>query len=841
MPIRLLAIAALSTALLPRAAAPQERPGRIDVVVRDDAHGTALHHVTVKAIGPQEVTTLTGADGEAHLVDLTPGDYIVVATLSGYNEYHSINVTVATGTVVPLHIWMSVQGRARQVDTRIDAPVVDTRARTASTAVSVDELRRVAWTRDPWTVLQTVPTVVVDRVNVGGAESGQQLSFEAKGAAPGDNTWSLDGIPITAMSAPGSSVTYFDFGMLHELRVTTGGASPQIATPGVQVNVILESGGNEWRGSGRAYFGHHRMQAKNVSKSMRPQLNSYQRAGDYKDFGAEGGGPIGRVFAWGGVGRTQPERRIFASGPFESDDVEIARDRTTLQSSAAKLTAAIDRNTRATFTYFRNHKEENAYGAGATRPQDTVFDEDATASFYKASIDRRAGHDVFLSARFAHVPSGFSLTPRAGGAVFSTDRPQDHAALDAYVFRRSHQFTFGLGWRTARDRSSFLPISDGEYWTAYAGDTIVKRRLTMTLAARWDRARSSAGSDEIVWNSVTPRLGVTYVVDRDRTTLVRGSYSVFPSQLAVTAVTALQAPVGNYATPLTHEVVFGGDHYLSSGITTTALFTWRRTSRMNWVHYRGVTSSDYAQIGRITGNVPTIGAFDIPLYRVRPGSIPPGLERVYETRDGYHQRYWGLEVAASKRFSNNWALRLGLSTNDHREYFDGPDAIADPTPTLESPNRNGAMVVRRVDAPGATGIFMAAPRYQLAGTASYMFRGLDVSLAYALRQGYVTPFYASDLPAALDPLSGTHRNVLLVADPGRSRLSVAHTLDGRLSKAFTTSGVRVYALHLDLDVFNVFNRSIVLARGYDVSRSDFNRILGITSPRTVRVGVRVSF
>ncbi len=116
-----------------------------------------LRGVAVKAWGVQEAAAVTDSHGEAHFVDLLPGEYTIVATLGGYNDYHSINVPVATGTTVPLRIFMSIQGAARQVDTRIDAPVVDTRARTASTAVFLAELQRVPWNRDPWTVVQTVP------------------------------------------------------------------------------------------------------------------------------------------------------------------------------------------------------------------------------------------------------------------------------------------------------------------------------------------------------------------------------------------------------------------------------------------------------------------------------------------------------------------------------------------------------------------------------------------------------------------------------------------------------------------------------------------------------------
>ena len=90
--------------------------------------------------------------------------------------------------------------------------------------MSYDELQRMPSSRDPWVVLQTVPGVVVDRVNVGGAESGQQSNVLAKGAGTTENTWNLDGIPVTDLASTGSSPTYYSFDMFQEMSVTTGGA-----------------------------------------------------------------------------------------------------------------------------------------------------------------------------------------------------------------------------------------------------------------------------------------------------------------------------------------------------------------------------------------------------------------------------------------------------------------------------------------------------------------------------------------------------------------------------------------------------------------------------------------
>ena len=87
--------------------------------------------------------------------------------------------------------------------------------------------------------MQTVPTVYMDRVNVGGSESGQQSNYNAKGAQATDNTWSIDGVPVTDMGdsvvrpehATGSSAFYYDFDSFQEMAITTGGADAQNATP----------------------------------------------------------------------------------------------------------------------------------------------------------------------------------------------------------------------------------------------------------------------------------------------------------------------------------------------------------------------------------------------------------------------------------------------------------------------------------------------------------------------------------------------------------------------------------------------------------------------------------
>ena len=294
-------------------ASAQVYTGRIDVTIKDGT-GSVLPGVTVEAVGTQTDVAVTDANGEAHFVNLAPGRYAVTAKLTGFTDYRNENVPVNAGSIIPLGVTMSVGGLTERVDVTSETPVIETKKQTVSTNVNLDELQNIPTARDPWVVLQTVPGIVVDRVNVGGAESGQQSNYQAKGANPDQNTWNMDGIAITDMGSLGASPTYYDFDMFQEMQVTTGGADPANATPGVQLNFVLRSGTSKWRGTTRYYFENDSLQSDNVSSELFGQIASYNRVGQYKDWGFEGGGPIikNRLFAWGAYGKTEPVLNVFS-------------------------------------------------------------------------------------------------------------------------------------------------------------------------------------------------------------------------------------------------------------------------------------------------------------------------------------------------------------------------------------------------------------------------------------------------------------------------------------------------------------------------------------------------
>ena len=565
--------------------------GRIDVAVQD-ATGGVLPGVTVTIGGPLAQSAVTDESGQARFLNLPPGVYTVRATLQGFTEYVNDRLQVDTGSTVPLRVAMRVAGVSEEVAVVAETPVVEPKKQSVSTNVTYAELQSLPSSRDPWVVLQTVPGVIVDRVNVGGAESGQQSFYIAKGAATGENTWTMDGIPITDMSALGSSPTYYDFDMFQEMQVTTGGADVQSSTAGAQLNMILRQGSNNISGSTRVYFANEAMQANNLAEELEHltgDTGKGNRTDQYSDYGFELGGPIMRDkwWGWGSVGRT--DTRLLT--------INNVLDRTKLENYAFKSHAQVTNDTRVGFTYFRGNKIKNGRGASATRPTETTFDQDGPTDLFKGEANFVVGNSLFLVGRGAYVKNSFTLKPkgqpglqpyRDNGGVwhnnyydYATDRPATTLVADGNYFRGRHEVKFGFSSRQFKVDSSlvwpggglslhsssypttgrmttvlyrpYVSHTKGNYLGAYIGDTITWDRLTVNLAVRWDRQASSSLETEItsndivpdtlagftapaldnaiVFNTPGPRLGFTYALNESRRTQVRGSYAMFASQL----------------------------------------------------------------------------------------------------------------------------------------------------------------------------------------------------------------------------------------------------------------------------------------------------------------------
>ena len=197
-----------------------------------------------------------------------------------------------------------------------EAPLLDVRKAGTSINVSKVELEKIPTSRDPWTILQQAPSVQVDRINVGGNQSGQQSVYVGKGTTADQNTWNVDGVNITDMGAVGSSPLYFDFDSFEEMQVTTGGSDPRIMTPGVQLNMVTKRGTNDFRGSGRYFYTPGSYQAAaSVPAEAVTYLGQTDEIAYVRDYGGEIGGPIWRDHLWGWIADSENKISNAKSAP----------------------------------------------------------------------------------------------------------------------------------------------------------------------------------------------------------------------------------------------------------------------------------------------------------------------------------------------------------------------------------------------------------------------------------------------------------------------------------------------------------------------------------------------
>jgi Carboxypeptidase regulatory-like domain/TonB-dependent Receptor Plug Domain len=544
-------------------ASAQVFTGRIDVVI-EDSTGGRLPGVNVDLTGPVNQSQVADSQGEAHFLNLPVGTYTVKAALQGFNTYTNSQVVVATGAATPLSIRLGVAGTAETVNVTAVSPIIDVKRETTTTNVTLEELQNIPTARDPWVVMQTVPTIYVDRVNVGGSESGQQSNYLGKGSQGTDNTWSIDGVPITDMGATGSTPTYYDFDMFQEMSITTGGADAQNPTPGVQLNMVLKKGSNTPHGNARYYFENENLQGNNMPVDLAKTIGGSNpecknsgytsgcgnRTDSYKDYGFDLGGPIlkDKLWAWGTIGETHPKILTLAGTP----------DETILKNYAFKADGQINANVRGNFTFFEGNKEKFGRGASLLFPPETTWDQSGPTKYYKGEGNFVLGQNLFLAARYAYISGGFQLSPEGGNKswyiddagvhhnsyyFYKTTRPQYFGGADGSYFAGRHEVKFGFSYRRtpvdslsqvegsniitgwlgypnmyAKPQYDYVLSTVGKYTEGFITDTISLNRLTLTAGIRAGRAASSLAA------STTPAVTGVPLLPQVTTTPVENAY-----------------------------------------------------------------------------------------------------------------------------------------------------------------------------------------------------------------------------------------------------------------------------------------------------------------------------
>jgi hypothetical protein len=614
-----LAVAAAAALLLALSvpAAAQLQTGDLYGVVQDEQGSPRPGvTVTVTGVGAPQIQA-TGEDGRFRFLNLYPGTYALRAELQGFStvEYPDIAINVGSNANIEVTLSAAVQD---VITVTGESPLLDERKTVRGATVSAVELDKVPTARDPWSLLSQAPGVLVDRINVGGNESGQQSAFLGMGAGSRENTFAVDGVILTDMNAVGASATYFDFGAFEEVQFTVSAADVTVATAGVTINQVTKRGTNEWRGSGRYLRTDGDLQSD-------PAVPNGNRIDAVEEYGAEIGGPLwkDRLWGWVSYGESDIGNLVPAAGGISQ------LDRTQLEDLNTKLNFQTGPRNSGVLHYWKNDKLKFGRGAGPARAPEATTDQTTPQDIYKIEDTFIANSNFVVTGLWARDDGKFTLSPQGGldadifrdedsvlrgsNADFAQEAVIDQARLDSSYFFNAgpsnNELKFGAGFReqenfsgTIWPRGKFVEEGNqyagvpgnrevvafarnrqvgilSSYDSAWIQDTVTLDRWTINAGLRYDNqtvenlATSSPanlqapaafeGGQPLIpeinfpgndaggfeWETVVPRIGVTYALGEQRRTLLRGSFSQYAEQLG-------QLPLASRVNPLGYSYAY---------------------------------------------------------------------------------------------------------------------------------------------------------------------------------------------------------------------------------------------------------------------------------------------
>ncbi len=399
----------LCVLLLAVSAFAQQRTGNIYGKVVDP-EGNALPGVTVTLTGSltAPMTTVSSAEGIFRFLSLPPAkDYALKAELTGFKTRTEEEIIIVVGGNTNLTLALEMGALEEQITVTAVSPMVDIKKTAVGANVTQEVLQLLPTARDPWVILQMAPSVIVDRENVGGAESGQQSNYVARGASTYDNNvWAMDGIVITDPAAIGASPSYYDFDAFEEMNIVVGGADVTVQTGGVALNMVTRRGGNKVTFGGRFYMVDSKFQADNFKDEFKQEgALGINKINNNKDYGFNIGLPLlkDKAWFWGSYGIQD----------IKTTTVYTTKDDTLLENYAAKLNLQIIPENR--FEAFIHVGGKKKFGRSTSAENPEGLYQQGRFHFgspiVKLQDEHMFGDNFFVSLKYAYSDAGFSLTP----------------------------------------------------------------------------------------------------------------------------------------------------------------------------------------------------------------------------------------------------------------------------------------------------------------------------------------------------------------------------------------------------------------------------------------------
>lgn len=418
--------------LLAVSAAAQEQTGTLQGRATDSSGGV-LPGVTVTLSGTAILggsrTAVTTENGIFRFPNLPVGTYRVSFELEGFGGRVHEAVRVLAATTYTLDAKMDVATVAETVTVSGASPVIDTAATDVGFTFTKEIMSTIPNARDVWAMVAQTPGVTTSNVNVGGTQTGNQVSFRGHGVDPRQNTYLLNGANVSDNTNNGASQFFFDVDSFEEMKVEINAHSAEVQTPGMLLNIIPKSGANKFSGNVSAYYGNDGIQGDNVDDALRARgVNRASNLHKYFDGGFDLGGPILRdkIWFWGAYRYQEVENFITGT---QNADGSFPIDRTYLWYPSGKVNWQPAKSHNVSGYFNMAQKKRFKRGLSALRPVETTQDQQGNpiARLFTVRDDWTIGSNMLVSLKVNIMDQGFELKAVNGVDVASTPAQLDQA------------------------------------------------------------------------------------------------------------------------------------------------------------------------------------------------------------------------------------------------------------------------------------------------------------------------------------------------------------------------------------------------------------------------------
>ena len=513
--------------------------------------GTPLPGVTVEARSPNlqgaRVET-TDPGGHFRLSLLPPGDYIVTATLSGFNTVTQKNVHVGLGATVTLEVALS-PAASEKITVTGAAPVVDVSSASTGVNVTSETMAALPIARNFTAVAQVAPGTKTDAAGT-----------TVYGSTGAENQYVIDGLNTTAVRN-GTEGKTLNFDFVQEVEVKTGGLPAEYGRmTGGMINAITKSGGNEFTGDVFGFDQPGGLRSGDSSLDQRPfTAGSTTTDHSQLDFGLDAGGYFvkDRLWFFGAFDDTSQTRSNYRINstlviPAESDLPagytlplgSVIPTKIKSQLFAGKLTLRATESQNLTLSIFGDPTKTSGALFGVNGPPTTTQGELKTGgSDYigrysgifttKFLVNAEAGHhheDATTTGVGTTLPGLIDQTVSpniftGGFGFFDSDKyDRDVAKLAFTAFLSNHEFKVGGDYEDMQ--------ADVQNFQGGAGQRIYKRGSGTNIYYRHryyvdDLAPGFNQSDPTTWKIALPQ--VAQPETKNNSLYMQDSWRVLPN------------------------------------------------------------------------------------------------------------------------------------------------------------------------------------------------------------------------------------------------------------------------------------------------------------------------